>query len=161
MNEARKKRVALIGLLVLGVGSATALALMGFSENLNHYYSPTEISEGKAANAKRVRLGGWVKEGSLHRPNAQTAGASVLSEFKMTDRFRCVSVRFDKILPDLFKEGETAVATGVIGADGVLIADEVLAKHDENYKPPGVEDYAKVAEKRLAAAGGNVVDCAP
>ncbi len=161
MNEARKKRVALIALLVLGVGSATALALMGFKENLNHYFSPTDISDGKAANVSRVRLGGWVKEGSLHRSDSTTPGSAVWSAFKMTDRFRCVSVRFDKILPDLFKEGETAVATGVIGADGVLVADEVLAKHDENYKPPGVEEYAKVAEQRMAAAGGNVVDCQP
>jgi cytochrome c-type biogenesis protein CcmE len=156
MNETRKKRIALVALLVLGIGSATAFALMGFKENLNHYFSPTEISEGKAAQVRRVRLGGWVKEGSLRRAND-----TVQSHFKLTDRFRCVSVRFDKILPDLFREGEAAVATGVIGADGVLVADEVLAKHDENYKPPGVEEYGATAAKRVAQAGGNVVDCAP
>jgi cytochrome c-type biogenesis protein CcmE len=156
MNETRKKRVALVGLIVLGIGSATAMALMGLRENLNHYYSPTEIAEGKASQAKRVRLGGWVKEGSFKR-----ASDSVQSQFKLTDRFRCVSVRFDKILPDLFKEGETAVATGVIGPDGVLLADEVLAKHDENYKPPGVEEYGEAAKLRVQAAGGNVLDCQP
>lgn len=156
MNEARQKRVALIALLVLGVGSATALALLGMSENLNHYFSPTEIADGKAASIKRVRLGGWVKEGSLRRAND-----SVRSEFKLTDRFRCVSVRFDKILPDLFKEGEVAVATGILGEDGVLTADEVLAKHDENYKPPGVEEYGVAADKRRAQEGSTAVDCQP
>jgi cytochrome c-type biogenesis protein CcmE len=156
MNEARKKRVALVALLVLGVGSAATLAMMGMKENMNHYFSPTDIAEGKAKSVARVRLGGWVKEGSLRR-----ASDSVLSQFKLTDRFRCVPVKFDRILPDLFREGDTAVATGIMGADGVLVADEVLAKHDENYKPPGVEDYAAIAAKRVAAAGGKVVDCTP
>jgi cytochrome c-type biogenesis protein CcmE len=156
MNETRKKRIALVSLLVLGVGGATALALMGFSENMNHYFSPTEIAEGKAKNITRVRLGGWVKEGSFKRD-----ANSMESTFKFTDRFKCVTVKFDRILPDLFREGDEAVATGVLRADGVLIADEVLAKHDENYKPPGVEEYGKTAQARIAQAGGNVVDCAP
>jgi cytochrome c-type biogenesis protein CcmE len=156
MNETRKKRIALIGLLVLGVGSAAALALMGFNENINHYFSPTEIAEGKARDIKRVRLGGWVKEGSFKRD-----ASTMQSTFKFTDRFKCVTVTFDRILPDLFREGDEAVATGILNANGVLVADEVLAKHDENYKPPGVEEYGKTAQQRIAQAGGKVVDCTP
>ena len=159
MNEVRKKRLLRIFLLLLAVASAAALVLMGLQENLNHYFSPTDIVEGKAKQVQRVRLGGWVKEGSVRRP--KTLDGSLLTEFKLTDRFRCVSVRFERILPDLFREGDEAVATGVLGEDGVLRAEEVLAKHDENYVPPGVKEYGDLAKERIARAGGTLKDCDP
>jgi cytochrome c-type biogenesis protein CcmE len=159
MNDVRKKRASRIALLLLGVALAASLALMGLSENINHYKSPTAIAMGEAKDIKRVRVGGWVKESSVRRP--RTADGSLLTEFKLTDRYRCVSVKFNKVLPDLFREGDEAVAVGVLGADGILIADEVLAKHDENYVPPDVANYGEMAKQKIAAAGANHKDCDP
>jgi cytochrome c-type biogenesis protein CcmE len=157
MNEARKKRVALIALLLLGVGGATALALVGASQQINVFFSPSEIAEGKAQNVQRVRLGGLVKEGSLWRDPA-----TVAVRFKVTDRNRCVTVNFDKILPDLFREGDSVIASGLMQADGSLKADEVLAKHDENYMPPEVaQTMAKAKALAAQAKRDHTQDCAP
>ena len=152
----RYKRLILIGIGLAILGLAAALILSAFQKNLVFFFTPTQILAGEAPHGRSFRMGGMVEVGSIQR---QPDGVTV--SFIVTDMVQKIRVNYRGILPDLFKEGETAVATGVIGPDGVLIADEVLAKHDENYKPPGVEDYAKVAEKRVADAGGNVVDCAP
>lgn len=157
MNEARKKRLALICLLLLGVGGATALALVGASQQLNVFFSPSDIAAGKATQVQRVRLGGLVKEGSLWRDPT-----SVAVRFKVTDRNRCVVVSFDKILPDLFREGDSVIASGLMQADGSLKADEVLAKHDENYMPPEVaETMAKAKALAVQAQRDHTQDCAP
>jgi len=157
MNEARKKRIALVCLLLLGVGSATALALVGAREQLNVFLSPSDIAAGKAVNVHRVRLGGLVKEGSVWRDPS-----SVAVRFKVTDRNQCVTVNFDKILPDLFREGDSVIASGFMQADGSLKAYEILAKHDENYMPPEVaETMAKAKAIAAQAKLDHTQDCAP
>ncbi|AVP97074.1 cytochrome c maturation protein CcmE [Ahniella affigens] len=150
MNPIRKRRLLLIlaGLAALGV--AAGLVLTALSENLQHFVSPTDIAEGKApATGKRFRLGGIVLEGSVTR-----AQESLQNEFVVTDRFQQQKVRYDGILPDLFREGQSVVATGMM--DGpVFVASEVLAKHDENYMPTEVADAIKRAKEKQAGAAIN------
>ena len=129
----RLKRIVVIGLLVLGMGLATALILRAFNENLMYFYSTSEVSAGKAPTARDFRIGGLVVQDSLQRQ-----ADSLTVQFVLTDLKQQVTVRYTGILPDLFREGQGIVANGQLGADGVFVAREVLAKHDENYMPPEV-----------------------
>lgn len=151
MNPIRKRRLYLILALVVGVGSATALALTALKENVNHFYSPSEIASGGAPADRTFRLGGVVLEGSSRRD-----GSSLKAHFIVTDRFKELPVEYEGILPDLFKEGQSVIATGVMSTAGVFVASEVLAKHDENYMPKEVaEAIAKgKAEKASHDAQG-------
>ena len=133
MTPARQKRLALIILLVAGVSIATAFALKAFNQNVMFFYSASEVSEGKAPENRKFRLGGMVKTGSVDRDHK-----SLLIRFDVTDNADTVTVEYTGILPDLFAEGKGVVANGRLRNDGVFIADEVLAKHDENYMPPEV-----------------------
>jgi cytochrome c-type biogenesis protein CcmE len=129
----RRKRMVVIGLLVLGMGLATALILRAFNQNLMYFYSTSDVVAGKAPSARDFRIGGLVVNGSLKRlPNSLTVN------FVLSDLKKEVTVTYTGILPDLFREGQGIVANGQLGADGVFIAREVLAKHDENYMPPEV-----------------------
>lgn len=128
----------LIGLMVLGAGLATAFALKSFNENLMYFFSTTDVVEGKAPKDTLFRLGGMVIKGSVKRPND---GMTV--RFKLTDFSKEVTVEYTGILPDLFREGQGIVAHGKLNTQGVFIAEEVLAKHDENYMPPEVKDSLK------------------
>jgi cytochrome c-type biogenesis protein CcmE len=141
----RQKRISLIlgGLAVLGV--AVALVLNAFQSNLVFFFTPSQIIAKEAPVDRTFRLGGLVEKGSVHREGIQVS-------FTVTDTFRAVPVRFEGILPDLFKEGKGVVAQGKLGADGVFVAKEVLAKHDENYMPP----EAAEALKRAAAANARI-----
>jgi cytochrome c-type biogenesis protein CcmE len=131
VTPARKKRLYWILALVCGVGAATALALAALRENVNLFYTPSQIAAGEAPLGTRIRAGGLVETGSLKRtPN------SLALRFSVTDGARSIVVRYQGILPDLFREGQGIVAMGRLEHDGVLHADEVLAKHDENYIPP-------------------------
>jgi len=125
----RRKRMALIACIVVGMGTATALVLNAFNSNLVFFYSPSQVAAKEAPAGRTFRLGGLVERGSLKRD-----GVSV--RFLVSDTVRHVPVRYEGILPDLFKEGKGVVAQGQVGTDGVFIAREVLAKHDENYMPP-------------------------
>lgn len=145
MNPLRKRRLILILVLLLGVGSATALALAALNENVNHFYSPTEIAAGKAPSGRTMRLGGVVLEDSTKRDPS-----SLKVDFVVTDRFKNVAVQYDGILPDLFKEGQSVIANGSLNADGVFIAQEVLAKHDENYMPKEVAEAIAAAQQEKA-----------
>lgn len=146
MNPIRKRRLILVALLLLGIGSATALALTALSDNVNHFYSPSDVLAGKAPQARNFRLGGVVLEGSSKRD-----GGTLLAKFTVTDRFKELPVQYEGILPDLFKEGQSVIATGQLGSDGVFVATEVLAKHDENYMPEEVaEAIAKGKEQAQA-----------
>lgn len=138
MKPARKQRLILIGLMVLGAGLATAFALKSFNENLMYFFSTTDVIEGKAPKDALFRLGGMVVKGSVQRPND---GMTV--RFKLTDFSKDVTVEYTGILPDLFREGQGIVAHGRLNADGVFVAEEVLAKHDENYMPPEVKGSLK------------------
>lgn len=133
MNPVRKKRLYIVLAIIAGVGIAVALALSALQQNINLFYTPTQIANGEAPQDTRIRAGGLVEEGSVKR-----SSDSLDTDFVVTDGAKNVTIRFTGILPDLFREGQGIVAMGKLDANGVLIADEVLAKHDENYMPPEV-----------------------
>jgi cytochrome c-type biogenesis protein CcmE len=139
----------LVGLILLGVCGATALALTAFQENLLYFYSPSDVTAGKAPEDKVFRIGGMVTQGSVQR-----AAGSMEVRFVLTDYAKNVTVSYSGLLPDLFREGQGVVARGKLGANGVFTAEEVLAKHDENYMPPDVADTLK--QKHKTATGGDM-----
>jgi cytochrome c-type biogenesis protein CcmE len=134
MTRKQKRLTTVIaGLLLLG--AAAALVLTALKENLVYFKSPTEILAEPPTNSRSIRLGGLVEEGSLER---QADGVTVL--FAITDLANSVPVTYTGILPDLFREGQGVITQGKLGPDGVFLADEVLAKHDETYMPPEVAE---------------------
>ncbi|MFP6848640.1 MAG: cytochrome c maturation protein CcmE [Pseudomonas sp.] len=133
MNPLRKKRLFIVLAIVAGVGIAVALALSALQQNINLFYTPTQIAGGEAPQDTRIRAGGLVVEGSVVR-----SSDSLETDFVVTDGVKNVTIRYSGILPDLFREGQGIVAMGKLDASGMLVADEVLAKHDENYMPPEV-----------------------
>ena len=133
MNPKRKKLLLVSIFIVLGAGTATALMLKAFQENLLYFYSPLQVRNGEAPVNRSFRIGGLVVAGTVNRdPN------SLHIRFDLTDTVENVTVTYDGILPDLFREGQGIVANGKMSADGIFQATEVLAKHDENYMPPEV-----------------------
>lgn len=152
MTPARKKRMFLIGLMLLGIGAAVAFALTAFNQNLMFFYSASEVVAGDAPANHPFRVGGLVRDGSLTR---ESDGLTV--RFDVTDLKETVTVRYTGILPDLFREGQGIVAHGRLGGDGVFTADEVLAKHDENYMPPEVADSLKTAHEEGVKAAAEAV----
>ena len=132
------------GLAILGL--VAALVLNAFQSNLVFFFSPTQVAAGEAPKGKSFRIGGLVKDGSIQRE-----ADGVTLHFVMTDTEKDMTVAYKGILPDLFKEGKGAVAQGKLGDDGVFIASEVLAKHDENYMPPEAAKAVGDAHQRAAA----------
>ncbi len=148
--KARHKRLGLIlvGLAILG--AATALVLNALEGNLSYFFSPTEVIDGTAPKDHVFRLGGMVEKGSVQR-----AEGGLTVHFTVTDMHKSVKVAYSGILPDLFEEGQGVIAQGKLRPDGTFVADEVLAKHDENYMPPEVADAMSKGEKaRLQATAG-------
>ena len=137
----RQKRMTFVGMLVVGVGLFVGLIMMALNENINHFFSPTEVLEGKAPTGRSFRIGGLVVTGSVKRDTA-----SLKINFELTDGAKNFPVMYEGILPDLFREGQGIVATGKL-QNNVFVADEVLAKHDENYMPPEVADALKKSGK--------------
>lgn len=135
----RQKRMTFVVVLIAGVGLAIALALMALNENINHFYGPKQVKAGEAPVGHSFRLGGLVVNGSVKR-----ASDSLKINFDLTDTAEVLTVEYVGILPDLFREGQGIVATGKM-QNGVFFAEEVLAKHDENYMPPEVADTLKEA----------------
>ncbi|MFA5983292.1 MAG: cytochrome c maturation protein CcmE [Methylococcaceae bacterium] len=138
MKPARRQRLLLIALMVAGIGIAAAFALKSFNENLMYFFSTTDVVEGKAPKQALFRIGGMVVKGSVNRPDQ-----SLLVRFQLTDLSQDVTVEYTGILPDLFREGQGIVARGRLNGQGVFVAEEVLAKHDENYMPPEVAGSLK------------------
>jgi len=136
----KRRRLILIGAGMLALSAAVALVLTAFEDNLVFFYSPSDLLAEKAPEGRALRLGGLVEEDSVKR-----LGDGLTVEFRVTDLANAVPVTFRGILPDLFREGQGVIAEGHFGADGVFVADEVLAKHDENYMPPEVADALKEA----------------
>jgi cytochrome c-type biogenesis protein CcmE len=137
MTPKRKRLYLLLGSLgVLGV--AAALVLSALNDNLVFFYSPTQLAEKHIAPDRRFRLGGLVEAGSVKK-NGQEV------RFTVTDTHKTVQVVYRGLLPDLFREGQGVVAEGSLGPDGVFVARDVLAKHDENYMPPEVAKAIKEA----------------
>ena len=135
--KARHKRLGflVVGLTVLGV--AAVLVFRALDSNLSYFYSASEVVHNQAPKDHVFRLGGMVVDGSLKRAEGLTVN------FTVTDNASNVNVQYTGILPDLFQEGQGVIAQGKLDSDGVFIADEVLAKHDETYMPPEVADSMK------------------
>ena len=140
MTPRRRQRLILVGLMLGAVGASVAFALNAFRSNLMLFHSPTDVAAGGVEPGRAFRIGGMVVEGSVER-----GGEDLAVRFALTDTAEAVPVSFDGILPDLFSEGQGIVATGRLGPDGTFVADEVLAKHDENYMPPEVAEALEKA----------------
>lgn len=146
MHPLRKQRLYLVLFVVAFSSAAIGLVLYSLSGNINLFYPPAEVAAGNAPVGQSMRVGGMVVEGSIRRSDD-----SLRTDFELTDYQATVPVVYVGILPDLFDEGQGAVAAGQLNAEGVFIASEVLAKHDENYMPPEV---AEALEKSTAMAEG-------
>jgi len=131
----RRQRMVTVALVVVGVGLAVGLALQAFQENLMFFYSPTQVLAGEPPEGRKIRLGGLVSMGSLQRESGDLE-----VRFTVTDNQNSMTVSYAGILPDLFREGQGVIAIGLLQPDGSLKAEEVLAKHDENYMPPEVAE---------------------
>ena len=146
MTPRRKRLLAVVAILI-GVGAAAALASLAFKDNLLYFYNPSQVLAGDAPRGRTFRIGGMVTEGSLKRTEGTLA-----VQFVVTDYRHSIPVRYEGLLPDLFREGQGMIAHGRMNDRGEFIADEVLAKHDENYMPPEVAESlhapqpARVAE---------------
>jgi cytochrome c-type biogenesis protein CcmE len=138
----RQQRLALIlgGLAALAI--AAYFVLNAFNSNLVFFFTPTQIAAGEAPRDRVFRVGGMVKTGTVKRNNLDVA-------FTVTDTAKEVNVIYTGILPDLFKEGKGVVAQGSLGKDGIFLAKEVLAKHDENYMPPEAKHAVEQAQKTM------------
>jgi len=140
----RQQRLVVLLLGLGALGSASALVLRAFGSNMVFFYSPSQVA-AKAAPADRAfRIGGLVQQGSVVRE----PGVGLTLRFEVTDGAHRVPVRYSGLLPDLFQEGKGVVAQGKLGADGLFVADQVLAKHDENYMPPEAAAALKEAQAK-------------
>jgi cytochrome c-type biogenesis protein CcmE len=142
MNPVRRRRLLWVLLLVAAAGIATTLVVFALQRNVAYLYTPAEVLRGETGERARFRLGGMVEKGSFQR----TPG-SLEVHFKVTDGDALLPVVYNRILPDLFREGQAVVATGTM-QDGVFVAEDVLAKHDENYMPKEVADKMGMAHKK-------------
>ena len=145
MNSTQKKRLGLIAGCLIICGAAAALVFNAFEENLVFFFSPSQVAAHEAPEGRAFRIGGFVQEGSVQR---QKDGVTV--RFEVTDTAHTVPVTYKGSLPDLFKEGKGVVAQGKL-QNGVFVADQVLAKHDENYMPPEAEKAVQDAHKKARA----------
>ena len=147
----RHKRAAIVLAVISAVGVAVALVLNAFNSNLVFFYTPAQVDAKEAPQGRTFRVGGLVQAGSVVREG-------VTVRFVVTDTLKTVPVRYEGVLPDLFKEGKGVVAQGQLGADGVFAAREVLAKHDENYMPPEAADALQRADKMRAKMAGTLTN---
>lgn len=138
MSKAHNKRIILVIFIITSMALAVGLVLYALKQNINLFYTPTEIIEKKAPLSQTIRVGGMVKKGSIIR------GDNLNIQFIVTDFHKELPVFYTGILPDLFREGQGIVILGIVQKNGIFQAHEVLAKHDENYMPP----EAKVAMER-------------
>jgi cytochrome c-type biogenesis protein CcmE len=145
MTPTRKRRLIAVALILLAVGVAAALTVTALSRNMTYLFSPTETLAGKAPPGASFKLGGVVLEHSIQRDPT-----SLKVDFVVTDRFKQIPVEYTGILPDLFREGQSVIATGKMQGDRFL-AREVLAKHDESYMPKEVADA--IAKAKAAHTG--------
>jgi cytochrome c-type biogenesis protein CcmE len=141
MTPTRKRRLILVGLILLAVGVATTLTVLALQQNMTYLYTPSEIIAGKVPADARFRIGGMVKENSVDRGNSMTVG------FTVTDGDGDMRVEYEGILPDLFREKQSVIATGSMQG-GKFVATEVLAKHDENYVPRDVAEAMQKAHRK-------------
>jgi len=145
---ARRWRLLWLAAAVLAVGAATTLVLRAFESNLVFFYSPTQVAAHEAPTTRAFRVGGVVQQGSVQR-----ASSGLTVNFVVTDGAHQVPVRYTGMLPDLFREGKGVVAQGRLDGSGWFVAQQVLAKHDENYMPP---EAAAALQAARAGAGTQV-----
>ncbi|MCV2401361.1 cytochrome c maturation protein CcmE [Marinomonas sp. C2222] len=143
MHPIRKKRLLIIAIIALILTTAIGLILFALQQNINLFYSPSDISLGKAPKNATIRAGGMVVEGSIKRNQE-----SLYVQFDVTDFQHKITIEYKGILPDLFREGQGIVAQGKLNSQGVFAAEQVLAKHDEKYMPPEISDALKAAESQ-------------
>jgi len=155
MKPRQKKFMYILAAVAL-LGMAVGLVLYALKDNVSLYFTPTQVHNGEAPQGRSFRIGGLVQEGSVTR-----ATDGLTAHFEITDTHRSIPVVYQGILPDLFKEGKGVVAHGKVEADGVMHADEVLAKHDENYMPPEAADAMKKAQEANAAEATSKPAAAP
>ena len=141
MRAKRKRRLLATGLLVIGISTAVGLVLLALKQNINLFFSPSQIVAGQAPVQTNFRIGGMVVNGSVKRNQTD-----LQVTFELTDTAATVPVSYAGILPDLFREGQGIVASGKM-QQGIFVADQVLAKHDETYMPPQVSDALKAVNK--------------
>jgi len=142
LNPIHRRRLTLILIIIIAVAVATALALYALQQNINLFYSPSQVAAGQVPVNHAFRLGGIVQAGSVkHAPD------SLQVVFTVTDNKKSVLVNYTGILPDLFREGQAVVVEGKLTTQGTLQADQVLAKHDEKYMPAAVKAMLKPAVK--------------
>lgn len=138
MKLNRKRRLYTIAIIIVGVSCAVALTLYALQQNINLYYTPTQLQQqlsvNKALHDRMIRLGGMVAKNSVQREPGDLKVSFVMTDFKNN-----VQVQYQGVLPTLFREGQGVVAQGKLDASGVFMAKEILAKHDENYMPPGIK----------------------
>lgn len=146
MASAVAKRITLIGGAVAVVGVGVYLMLSAFNDNLVFFYSPMQVANHEAPQGRTFRMGGMVEEGSITR-----LADGVTVRFSITDTGATIPTEYKGILPDLFKEGKGVVAQGQLNKDGVFVANEVLAKHDENYMPPEAQAAMDKAQQMTRA----------
>jgi len=142
MSPKQKKRLLAVGFILLGVATAAALMLTALNDNLEFYKSPTEISQGDYPKNRVFRAGGMVKDGSIKKSQD-----SLDVEFVVTDYANDLTIQYNGLLPDLFRDEQGIIVTGQLNETGIFIAETVLAKHDENYMPPEVADSLKKKPK--------------
>ena len=150
MKNHRRNRLLIIVFIVCAAGGATTFTLFALNENINLFYSPEQIVKGEAPVGKTIRAGGMVLDDSVIRYEEGLGMSFVISDLKSAQ----VKVEFEGILPDMFREGQGVIALGQLNDEGLFVAEEVLAKHDENYMPPEVADALKAASQPNA----NVLD---
>lgn len=139
MHPQRRRRLWWIVLLLMGLGAVVALASYALRQNINLFFTPSQLAAQEAPDGRRIQVGGLVVQGSVQRSPDSLAVRFMLSDLKAA-----VPVQFTGILPDLFREGQGIVANGE-WINGEVVADEVLAKHDENYMPPRVKEAIEAA----------------
>ena len=134
MKPHRRKRLSIIIFIAMSLSAATGLIIFVMGQNINMFYTPSQVANGEVSSGTNFRIGGMVKEGTV-----EESQDSLQVDFVTTDYVSDVMVRYEGILPDLFREGQGVVAEGQIDANGVFQASKVLAKHDENYMSPEVK----------------------
>jgi len=138
MNLQRKRRLITLGLMVLGVAVAAGLVLYALRSNINLYFTPSQVNVADMQNLSQFRMGGMVEKGSVRHDKT---GLGV--HFQLTDYTKAIWVHYNGILPALFREGQGLVVQGHLNTEGEFVANQVLAKHDEKYRPPAINKSAK------------------
>ena len=149
MKAQRRNRLLLILFLLAGVGVATRFVLLALNENINLFYSPGQIVDGEAPVDRVIRAGGMVVNGSVLRSDTDLGVRFAISDLRESE----VTVQYMGILPDLFREGQGIIARGQLNNEGIFLAEEILAKHDENYMPPEVADVVAEAHAEGKVGG--------